>query len=399
MDGRAMKVCMVAPSVKFMEPLAQTIHQREFSHWLSEFGVDLDVLTRQSDDFRSSDFFGTNVRCHRVMSTELPLKRIPFTWHTRRVMRGLDRGREGGWDLIHDRGYLFGGSGTDFARRKGLPVLLQIDDDWVETEALSSPLAATGLYKQFALRWCAELLSKVDHAFTVSGTLKDIIVERWGADPERISVVPNGVDIDRFRPDASPHGIRDELGLGDAPLIIFVGALGPWHGVQNLLNAAPLVLKEHPSARFLIVGGAKEYSIDHLHERARELSVSDSVTFLGPMPSDKIPGLVVEADVAVAPYSNVDYGFSPLKIYEYMGAGRPIVASSLPSIFECVTDDEDALLVEPENEVDLAGALIRVIGDASLAERLGRKARENAVARFSWKACTRKLLDIYETLV
>jgi glycosyltransferase involved in cell wall biosynthesis len=306
--------------------------------------------------------------------------------------------REGGFDIVHDRGYLFGGSGIAVARRSGMPTVLQIDDDWIRTEALASRIAATRLYQQMALRWCQRILQRANHAFTVSESLKRIAVDRWGADANKIEVIPNGVDLELFSPQAKPLGIRDMLDAGNDPIVTFVGALGPWHGVDQLLRAFAVVLSSRADARLLLVGGAKEYEIDHLKAQAERLGIADRVRFHGRVEHDDIPRVLVECDVAVAPYPSADYGFSPLKIFEYMGCGLPVIVSDVPSTREIVHHAENGLLVEAGNPKELAKSILSVLGDSELTARLREGALESA-QDFSWQKSTEKLAQLYRKVL
>jgi glycosyltransferase involved in cell wall biosynthesis len=381
---------MVAPSVKIPEPLAQSVHQYEFARNLVNMGIEVHLLCRRDDGLPSQE---DGIAYHGVFSPDFPLDRLFFTRHTKSIVKTLLRERD--FDIVHDRGYLFGGSGIAVARSSGIPTVLQIDDDWIKTEALVSRISATGLYKHMALRWCQRTLRRADYAFTVSESLRRVAVDKWGADATKTEVIPNGVDLDLFRPDVEPLGIRDMLGASDDPIVCFVGALGPWHGVDQLLRAFALALRSQPDMRLLLVGGAKEYEIGHLEVQAETLGIADRVRFHGRVEHHEIPRILVECDVAVAPYPHSDYGFSPLKIFEYMGCGLPVIASDVPSTREIVHQSENGMLVEAGNPNELAKAILDVLGDDDLAARLRQGALESA-QDFSWRKSTEKLAELYE---
>lgn len=385
---------MVAPSVKIPENLAQSVHQYEFAKRLVEHGIEVHLVCRRPKDPPKID---DGIVYHKIMSKEFPLKRPVFTLDTARLLNKIAKIHK--FDLIHDRGYLFGGAGTKIGNKHNIPVLLQIDDDWVETEALASRITSTNFYKNRALSWCKKLMGKVDHAFTVSDTLRQKVVAAWGGASEKIAVIPNGADTDKFHPRCERLGLRTKLRLKhDAKVVTFVGALGPWHGVQFLVEAAPLIVQNIPKAHIWIVGGAKEYDTDYLHDLIQDPEVKKRLHFLGSRPSDEIPKILVESDVAVAPYPKFDMGFSPLKIFEYMAAGVPIVSSDLPSIREILTDSQTALLVEPENTVKLAEAIFRVLESPTLSNKLSQRARYIVEKSYSWEAVTGKLIGLYEQL-
>lgn len=385
-----MRVCMVAPSVKIPEPLAQSIHQSEFAKNLVRRGIEVHLVCRRD---RSQPSQESGIFFHGVFSGELPFKRLIFTHSARRRVKALIREQD--IDLIHDRGYLFGGSGISVAHRMGIPTILQIDDDWIKTEALVSRIAASKMHQEMALRWCRRTLQKAALAFAVSESLRNVAIKSWGADPRRIHVIPNGVDLDLFSPKATSFGLRERLGAQDERIICFVGALGPWHGIDLLLTAFAQALKKRGNLRLVVVGSAKEYSIGHLRNQTLQLGIAGRVHFLGRLEHHQIPGVLVDSDVAVAPYPEADFGFSPLKIFEYMACGVPAIVSDTPSTREIVSDGENGLLVRPGDAHGLAEALVRVLDDPDLTEIL-RKGALEAAKSFSWENSTEKLIGLYK---
>jgi glycosyltransferase involved in cell wall biosynthesis len=385
-----MKILMAAPAIMIPESIAQSVHQQQFAKNLVDMGHDLHLLCRRPPDRREEE---GGVTYHRVMSEEFPLKRIVFTLDAVRQIRKLvDKEK---FDVIHDRGYLFGAVGTKVGLEKRIPTVLQIDDDWVETEAMASRITSTSVYKMSALAWCKSLMKKSKVMFTVSHTLRDLVTERWGADPKRISIVPNGVELEVFRPDAKPLGIRKELGLEGKKVVCFVGALGPWHGLEYLIQSMPCVLEDVPDAEFVLVGAMKEFGTSHLAAMAKEYGVSERMHLLGRKLPHEVPRILVESDVAVAPYPARDFGFSPLKLFEYMACGVPIVCSDLPSTREIVEDDRNGLLVPPGDIDSLAEAIVRILIDKRLGKRLSVEGLRR-VNSFSWRESTKKLESVYQ---
>lgn len=385
-----MKILMAAPAIMIPESIAQSVHQQQFAKNLVEMGHELHIVCRRPPG--REDVEG-GVTYHRVMSEDFPLKRIVFTLDAvRQIRRLLDRED---FDIIHDRGYLFGAVGTKVGLEKKVPTVLQIDDDWVETEAMASRITSTPIYKMSAMSWCKSLMKKSKVMFAVSETLRHLVSERWDAEPERISIVPNGVELEVFRPDAEPLGMRKELGLEGKKVICFVGAMGPWHGLENLIKSFPYVLEDVPDAELVLVGFMKEFGTSHLAEMAKEYGVSEKLHLLGRKLPHEVPRVLVESDVAVAPYPARDFGFSPLKLFEYMACGVPIVCSDLPSTREIIDHDRNGLLAPPGDSDSLAEAIVRVLVDKPLGKRLSVEGLRR-VTSFSWKESTKKLVGVYQ---
>jgi glycosyltransferase involved in cell wall biosynthesis len=176
-----------------------------------------------------------------------------------------------------------------------------------------------------------------------------------------------------------------------SPAVVgYAGHLYPWKGVELLLDA----LAELPGAVALIVGGHPgETDLPRLRDRARQLGLADRVTFTGMVRPPEVAARLEDADVLVLPNpaTAVSQRYtSPLKLFEYLAMGRPVVASDLPAFREVLRHGENALLFEAGNASALASAVRIVIGDRALAESMARRAFETARA-YSWDARAERL--------
>ncbi len=376
----SLRILMNAPSVRMGEPIAQNIHQEEFVRNLRDMGHEVHLVTRSQKGYDGD--------IHRIFSGDVPLARVMFNMDDYFTMERLILDVKP--DIVHDRGYIFGGIGSFLARKYKVPSVMQIDDDWVRSESMTSPIASTRPYVRLAEWWTRKIVNLPDLEFTVSETLKKMIWKRYGVPEGRIGVVPNGVDTDFFRPDLEPLGLREKYGIKGV-MVLFIGALGPWHGIDNLVRAMSLLKKENITA--LIIGGSAE-DIETYRQMSRSLGMEKKLVFTGFIPHEQVPRALVEADIAVAPYPNMEFGFSPFKILEYMAAGRAIIASELPSIRELLTDKE-AVIVRSWEAQELANAITGLAKDEERRRELGRRAREKAVREFTWRRSTERLVEIY----
>jgi glycosyltransferase involved in cell wall biosynthesis len=209
-----------------------------------------------------------------------------------------------------------------------------------------------------------------------------------GAPAERLRVVPNGVRLARFA-EAKP---MDLPSLNGRFVVCFVGLFYPWHGVRYLAEAFALFHRRTPTARLLLVGDGEEApvvrSVLERHDVLR-------ATYLpGLVPRAEAPRYMAAADVLVSPHANVRHFIgSPIKLFEYMAAGKPIVATRVGQIAEVLRDGDTALLVAPQDPEAMAAALERLYGDRELGARLGRAAQAEARAQHSWDARLAAILD------
>ena len=218
---------------------------------------------------------------------------------------------------------------------------------------------------------------EADAYVTITVGLAHEMTTRFGKRP-RLRVAADGVRLLRDREWREPA--RD---AAKAPVVAYAGHLYPWKGVELLLDALARV----PAAQGLIVGGHEaEPDLARVRAHAERLGVSPRVTFTGYVDPPRVAPLVSEADILVVPNpsSAIATRFtSPLKLFEYMAAGKPIIASALPSIREVLQHDVNAVLVEPGSAEALASGIQRLIDDPVLAARIARGAWD-AAAQYGW---------------
>ncbi len=281
-------------------------------------------------------------------------------------------------DCIYTRAALFSTAALALARKTGRPLLVE----------LNAPLAAEqaqyrgGALSDLALQAERQLLSQADAVIVVSPPLREHAIA-LGVAPERVHVFPNGIDPTEFCPGKRDAELRRRLGLGEGPVLGFVGGLRPWHGVEVLPELLARVNVRHPQAQLLIVGDGPMRG--QLEEALEKRGLRDRAVLTGLLSHDGMPAVIRQFDVALAPYPDLDHGFyfSPLKLFEYMGCGVPVAAPRCGQIGEVLRDGETGLLYSAGNLDELAGACDRLLADPELRHQLGaaaaREARENYV--------------------
>jgi glycosyltransferase involved in cell wall biosynthesis len=302
--------------------------------------------------------------------------------------------REVGADFIYER-YAFGcAAGVQAARRVGLPLVLEVNSPMVlelsKTRGLSFPGTAARLE--------THVFQSADRVCVVTAVLGEMLVG-MGVERERLVVTPNGVHLEQYRPgdEAARAAARADLGLAwlepDAVVLGFVGYYRRWHRLD--LVVAALARPELARAVLVLVGEGPARA--ELSEAAARHGVERRVLFAGSRPHDAIPALLAAFDVALVPAIN-PYA-SPLKLFEYMAAGLAVVAPDQPNLREVLADGANALLVPAEDGAALAAALMRLVGQPELRERLGRAARRTLVERdLTWRANARRVVAAVESL-
>jgi glycosyltransferase involved in cell wall biosynthesis len=225
----------------------------------------------------------------------------------------------------------------------------------------------------------------------LTGALADDLRDTLGVPRERVRVLHDGVELQRYPAERARAEARGELGLGGAePLVVYTGQLFAHKGAGTLVEAAARV----PEARFLLLGGLSA-DRDALEARLAAEGIGN-VTLAGPVEPARVPLYQSAADVLVLPNSarsahSARYS-SPMKLFEYMAAGRPIVASAVPCIQEVLEHGRTAWMVAPDAPGELAAAVRALLADPALGGRLGAAARAH-VESFTWRRRAERVLD------
>ena len=191
--------------------------------------------------------------------------------------------------------------------------------------------------------------------------------------PELIHVLPNAVNTRLFHTGLDGSLVRQRFNLEGRFVIGFVGTFKRWHGLDLLLSAFRDVRRTDPSSHLLLVGDGPIRP--QLEQEVRNAGLTEAVTFAGALAHEDVPHYLAAMDTTIAPYPALDdFYFSPLKLFEYMAAGRAVVASRVGQVAEVVVDGVTGLLFEPGNLADLAGCIRRLRNNAALRKELGRNA-------------------------
>ncbi|MCE5307546.1 MAG: glycosyltransferase family 4 protein [Acidobacteriales bacterium] len=295
-----------------------------------------------------------------------------------------------GCDLVYERNGLYRNGAARACKRLGIPYMLYCEaDDIFEHDVMAKPIK--GLLRRRARQTAEYNLTAADCVVCVSEQLRRHLTREWGVPADRVVVLPNAADTNVFKPDLDLRDrVRRALGIGDSPLIVFVGSFYVWHDIATLLGAFADVLRVHPDARLLLVGDGAQRAT--MMDQADTRGIAKAVMFKGMVAHTEVPGFLAAADVAVVPYPVLeqDVWLSPLKLFECMASGAAIVATGVGQIAEIITDGETGLLVPPGDSASMGRALIKLVADESLRSHCAQMARRRAVERHSWdQYCTR----------
>ncbi|WP_270938828.1 glycosyltransferase family 4 protein [Falsiroseomonas oryzae] len=284
-------------------------------------------------------------------------------------------------DVIYERYNLFYLSGAWLARRLRIPFLVEVNAPLAEERARFGNLRLQRL-----ARWSeAFVWRSADRTLPVTEVLAGH-VEAAGAARDRTVVIPNGIHLEEFPAPGPEPADKPELVLG------FVGFVRDWHGMDAVVRAIA-AWQGTPRLSLLVVGeGPARPGLEAL---AAGLGIADRVRFTGLAPREEVPGLIAGFDIALQPAA-VPYA-SPLKVFEYMAAARPIVAPDQPNLREVLEHDRTALLFDPARPGAMWDAVLRLATDPALRARLGAAARAEVLARdLTWEGNARRVAALAE---
>jgi len=313
------------------------------------------------------------------------LRRVPQideTVYDRRLLAALRRLATGFRPtLVYERFSLFSAAGVRLAEERAVPSVLEVNAPLSRERDRHERLNAGSLTRRLE----KHILGLATRIVVVSSVLKRYVRET-GVPAERIRVVHNGVDAQRFSPDVAPAGEpARELRIG------FCGTLKPWHDLGVVMEALAQT-DGLERAQLLVVGDGP--AREDLARLARRLGIEPRVTWAGTRHEDEVPGLLATCDVLCVPAPGGDeHYFSPLKLLEGMALGLPVVATDAGDVAAVAGGDGPAaLLVPPEDVTAMGAALLRLQDEPTLRRQLGRAGRARA-ERHTWDDVVRQSLE------
>ncbi len=291
------------------------------------------------------------------------------------------------YGLLYERYALFSLAGVMTAARHRTPIILEVNDSAVVSRIRPLRMqAAARRVERFV--W-----NRADAIVTITSYFRDLILET-GVAAERVHVIPNAVDDAAFSALPDPEPVRARLGLVGKVSVGYVGAINFWRRLDLLIAAFAPLAARYPTAQLVLIGDGPDRA--GVAEQARALGVGDRVTFVGKVPHAEIPAHLAALDIAVIPHSNA-YG-SPMKLFEYMAAGKLVVAPWLPPIVSVIGADDGGVLFPPLDQDGLQRALDGLLGDAERRAQLGARAREKVLGGYVWRRHAQTILDIHAEL-
>lgn len=289
-------------------------------------------------------------------------------------------------DFIYERYSLFNCTGVVAARLFRIPIVLEVNSPFALEQSRDGDIRSG----RFAA-WTERVICNAATAIVVVSTPLKRILSGEGIRPEKIVVMTNGVNRERFTRNGDSAALRSRLHLDGKTVIGFVGWFRNWHGLDLLLEAFHRGQFPQHGAALLLIGDGPFMPV--LQDYVKTHNLQDSVIFTGPLPHDRVPVYLDLVDIAVQPAAN-EY-CCPMKVLEYMGMAKAIVAPRQENIEEIVSDGEQAVLFTRGDVPSMTAALSRMLSDPQAARDMGRRALETISEReYLWTANARRVIEI-----
>jgi glycosyltransferase involved in cell wall biosynthesis len=278
--------------------------------------------------------------------------------------------------FLYERYSIFNVAGILASHISGIPIIIEASF----TSKTSVYPERTKILSSLARAFDKFVFTRACGIVVVSNVLKDSLIKDFGVTEEKILVLPNAVDTDLFNPSIHNGAVKCAYGLKSKQVVGFVGGFYPWHGLNLLIDAAHEVTKILPDTKFLLVGDGPDKK--SLEDMVVQNHLKDSVVFTGSIPYAKVAEHIAAFDIGIMPDSN-DYG-SPIKIFEYMAMGKPVLAPKISPIEEIIEDGVNGVIFTRLSKEALSRAIIKLLTDKELYQKISYNSRKDILEKHTW---------------
>lgn len=360
----------------------QTIHIRELAKRLVNRGLKVQVFVREAME----DLSPINVSKVEFAGSSVPfLRHFGFMARSGKLLRDFD--------LVHTQYHpdLFAGNFTRVL--SDVPHVFTFHG-YAPIRGWANPIQKLKMFDH-VLGTMIALQDGVDEVIAISRYMKRILAGFYGLDNQKITLIYNGVDTERYRPDIDGSSLRKKYRIPDGPLVLYVGRMDPYKGVQYLLKAVPIVLGDIPSAKFVIAGGSRFDQV-RLPDITKSNRMREALIFTGYVPENDMPSLYATCDVFCYPSTWEGFGLTPA---EAQASAKPVIAFDNCAIPEVVKSGETGILVRSKDHVALGKAIVKLLKDSELRQRMGQEGRRRVQRLFSWDLAVEKTIEVYRRVI
>ena len=297
------------------------------------------------------------------------------------IEKGIELGRNKKFDFIFTIFHPFHmapNAAVSIGEKLEIPVIVKIDDAVYEKST-----GLKSIQRKVEKILSAKTLNKSSKILVANNETKEIVNEFYDVSPEKIEIMPNGIDTKIFHTSV----------IKKSKMILFSGVMYNHRGIDVLLNAAPTVIKKIPEVKFVLLGDGPE--LDNLKKIAENLKIEKNIEFKGWIKRDEVMNYLADASIAIGPLrsTTVTKNALPIKVLEYMASSLPILSQKNTLANDVLVDDENGYSVtDPE---DLATKIIHILENNEKRIKMGTKSYEMSL-KFDWENVAKKILTEYD---
>lgn len=374
------------------------IHKVELSKNLADDGVKIHIITVGDLNLNHN-----NIICHNLHFTNKYILLALYFFVGFKLILSEK------FDMIYCRHPAFGIFSLIFKKIKGYPVVYEVNgirensqnkaNEHLKKFDIDNSAAKIGFGTgKLAVNIDNYVARSSDAIIAVTPKIASYIHERCRVPYDKLYVINNGANADLFKP-IDINVCRNDLKFDKNRLYVcFVGSISPWHGIEYIIQAASNILEKERDVKFVIVGDGP---LKNQYEKmVKNKGIEDSFIFVGEVPYNKVPLYINASDICIAPFTKAigeHIGLSPLKIYEYLSCGKPVITSRFPDL-DFIGKAHCGILTEPENVSEIENALIKLLESNELRSNMGTNGRTYVLENHTWKNVAKETKKIFTSL-
>ena len=293
-------------------------------------------------------------------------------------------------DVFHQRYYPAGISVSKMSREYKIPFVLELPT--IRTSELE--MLGMRKAKKHAEKYEEFIFNSAHKILFLSEKIREYVLSK-GVDDEKVEITHVGVDTNRFNPDVDGSAIRKRFDL-TGPVVLFLGCYVPWQGVRDLPEIVRYTVGKNKEIKFLFVGDGPLRN--EIETKIKVLGLENHVIFTGRVDYDDVPKCMAVSDVCISPLPK-GYITFPIKIFEYMASGKPIIVTGEGEVNRILENRKNALLIKPEDLEGFADGIIECVQNKELSNKISENALKEVRERYTWNAKARRLIEIYSDLI
>jgi glycosyltransferase involved in cell wall biosynthesis len=362
-----------------------SVHVQEMIYAFRLAGIQISLISNNVDGRRSHALSGIRIQRLPRVSSDYSYTREECGLAMNDLLPSVLESA-GKLDFVYERHSLWSYAGIEWAASHGIPTFIEVNAPLIEEQMKYRQL----LHKEEAYAAARRAFHTASFIIAVSKEVQKYVLQ-FSVNPQKVIVMTNGVNPFRF-----PRGLAPALKApANAFTVGFLGSLKPWHGLSHLVDAFEILYRKDPRIRLLLIGDGPERK--SLTEKLTQRNLTGVVHFTGLIPPSEVPRFLASIDVAVAPYPEIEgLYFSPIKVFEYMAAGLPIVVSDIGQLSEIIQNEVTGLVCPPGDSFLLARAIEKLRQSPDLRMRFGLAARAKALRDHTWSKNADRVLHLVD---